>query len=52
VGIEKNEMSAVCSADWEARGIYRVLVDKSEGKRSLGIPRGRWGIILRWTFDK
>jgi hypothetical protein len=24
------------------RGVYRVLVGKSEGKRPLGIPRYRW----------
>ena len=26
----------------ERRGIYRVLVGKSEGKRPLGRPRCRW----------
>jgi len=26
----------------ERRGIYRVLVGKTEGKRSLGKPRHRW----------
>jgi hypothetical protein len=26
----------------ERRGIYRVLVGKSEGKRPLGRPRHRW----------
>jgi hypothetical protein len=26
----------------ERRGIYRVLVGKPEGKRSLGKPRLRW----------
>ena len=26
----------------ERRGIYRVLVGKPEGKRSLGRPRRRW----------
>jgi hypothetical protein len=24
------------------RGVYRILVDKCEGKRSLGRPRRRW----------
>ena len=32
----------------ERKGIYRVLVGKPEGKRSLGRPRLRWWIILRW----
>jgi len=26
----------------EMRGVYRVLVGKPEGKRSLGRPRRRW----------
>jgi len=26
----------------EKRGVYRVLVEKPEGKRPLGIPRRRW----------
>jgi hypothetical protein len=26
----------------EGRGVYRFLVGKSEGKRSLGTPRRRW----------
>ena len=26
----------------ERRGIYRILVGKPEGKRSLGGPRHRW----------
>ena len=34
------------------RGVYRVLVGKSEGKRPLGRPKRRWGIILRWIFRK
>jgi hypothetical protein len=32
----------------ETRGVYGVLVGKTEGKR----PRPRWGIILRWIFKK
>jgi len=31
----------------EGRGVYRVLVGKPEGKRPMGRPRRRWGIILR-----
>ena len=26
----------------KGRGVYRVLVDRSEGKRPLGRPRRRW----------
>ena len=40
--IEKNEMGGACNAYGERRGVYRVLVGKSEGKRSLGRPRLRW----------
>ena len=39
----------------ERRGVYRGLVGKPEGKRPLGRPRRRWGIILRWickNWDK
>jgi hypothetical protein len=34
--IEKNEMGGACSVYRERRGVYRVLVRKSEGKRPLG----------------
>ena len=36
----------------EGRVVHRVLVGKPEGKRPLGRPRRRWGIILRWIFRK
>ena len=36
----------------QGRGVHRVLVGKPEGKRPLGRPRRRWGIILRWIFRK
>jgi hypothetical protein len=36
----------------ENRGVYRVLVGKLDGKRPLGRPRRRWGLILRWIFRK
>ena len=31
----------------EERGVYRVLVEKSEGKRPLGRPRCRWADNIR-----
>jgi len=34
----------------EKRGVYRVLVWKPEGKRSLGRPKLHRSIILRWIF--
>jgi hypothetical protein len=34
------------------RGVHRVLVGKTEGKRPLGRPRRRWEDILKWIFRK
>jgi hypothetical protein len=36
----------------DRRSIYSVLVAKSEGKKSLGRPRYRYEIILKWIFRK
>jgi hypothetical protein len=36
----------------EGRGMYRVLVEKPEGKRPLRRPRRNGRIILRWIFKK
>jgi hypothetical protein len=36
----------------EGRGVYRVLVQKSEGKRPLGRPRRRWEDTIRWTLER
>jgi hypothetical protein len=36
----------------ERRGMYRVLVGKPEGKRSLGRPGVDGRIIIRWIFRK
>ena len=35
-------MGGACSTCEEKRGVYRGLVGKLEGKRSLGRPRRRW----------
>jgi hypothetical protein len=35
-------MGGACSADGEERGVYRVLVEKPEGKIPLGRTRRRW----------
>ena len=34
----------------ERRGAYKVSVGKPEVKRPLGIPRRRWGTILKWIL--
>jgi hypothetical protein len=36
----------------ERRGVYRVLVGKTGGKRPLGRPRLNGMVILRWVFRK
>jgi hypothetical protein len=35
-------MGRACSTNGEKRNAYKILVGKSEGKRSLGRPRRRW----------
>jgi hypothetical protein len=37
--IQSNEMDEACGTYGERRGVYRVLVDKYEGKRPFGRPR-------------
>jgi hypothetical protein len=37
---------------WEERGVYRVLVGKSEGKRPLGRPRRRWEDNIRMALQE
>jgi hypothetical protein len=34
------------------RDAYRVLVGNPGGKRLLGRPRRRWGIILKWILGE
>jgi hypothetical protein len=36
----------------ERRGIYRILVEKPEGKRPTGRPKCRCEDILQWIFRK
>jgi hypothetical protein len=36
----------------EGRGVYRVLVGKPEGKRSLGRPRHRWEDNVRMDLQE
>ena len=36
----------------ERRDAYMVLVGKPDGKRPLGRPRRRWGILLEWIVKK
>jgi len=36
----------------EKRGVYRVLVEKPEGKRPLGRPRRRWGDNIKMDLQE
>jgi hypothetical protein len=35
-------VGGTCGTHGEGRGVYRVLVGRSDGKRPLGRPRRRW----------
>jgi hypothetical protein len=50
--IEKNEMGRACNAYGEGRGVYRVLVGKTEGKRPLGRPMPRWEDNIKAGFQE
>jgi len=45
-------MGGACSAYGEKRGVYRVLVLKSEGKRPLGRPRRRWEYNIKMDLEE
>jgi len=36
----------------EERGVYRILLEKPEGRRSLGRPRRRWVDIIRMDLQE
>jgi hypothetical protein len=36
----------------EMRNSYKMLFGKPEGKRPLGRPRRRWGVLLEWMLAK
>jgi hypothetical protein len=50
--IENNEMDGACSVYGERRGVYRVLVEKPEGKRPLGRPRRRWEDYIKMDLQE
>ena len=50
--MEKNEMGGACSTYGEMRGVYRVLVEESEGKRPLGRPGPRWEDNIKMNLQK
>jgi hypothetical protein len=50
--IEKNEIGEACSTYGGRRDIYRILVEKPEGKRPLGIFRRRWEDNIKIYLQK
>jgi hypothetical protein len=38
----EDEVGGTCGTHGGGRGVYRVLVGRPEGKRTLGRPRLRW----------
>jgi hypothetical protein len=36
----------------ERKGVYRVLVEKSEGKRTLGRSRNRWEYNIKMVLQE
>jgi hypothetical protein len=38
----KDKLGRACNMTGEKRNIYRILVEKPEGKRALGRQRRRW----------
>jgi hypothetical protein len=50
--VKEGEMGRVCSTYEEKRNAYRILVGNPERKRPLGRPGRKWGIILKWIFEK
>jgi hypothetical protein len=45
-------MGGACGTYGGQRDSYRVLVERLEGRRPLGRPNHRWGIILSWNLKK
>jgi hypothetical protein len=44
-------MGGACSSDGGGRDVYRISVEKYEGKRPLGRPRRRWedNVKMEWN---
>ena len=45
-------VGGACSANGASRGVYRVVVAKPEGKRTLGIPGRRWEFNIKIDLQK
>jgi hypothetical protein len=45
-------MGETCNADGDEKGVYRVLVGKTEGRRTLGRHRRRWEDNIRMDLQE
>ena len=45
-------MGRACSTYGESRGLYRVLVGKSDRKKPLGRPRRKWKDNIKMTLQE
>jgi hypothetical protein len=45
--LNASEMDGLVARMGEMRNVYKILVEKSEGKRPLGRPRRRWEDNIR-----
>jgi hypothetical protein len=45
-------VGGTCGMHGEGRGVYRVLVRRSEGKRPLRRPKRRWGDNIKMDLRK
>jgi hypothetical protein len=49
---QKNEVGGACSTYGNGRGVYRVLVGKTVGKRPLGRPKRIWDNNIKMDLQK
>jgi hypothetical protein len=40
--MKEDEVGRICGTHGKWRSVYRVLIERPEGKRPLGRPRHRW----------
>jgi hypothetical protein len=50
--IVEDEMGEACSTHGEMRKACKILVGRPDGKISLGRPKQKLGIILKWILRK
>jgi hypothetical protein len=36
----------------EMRNAYKILVRKPEGSKSLGMPKNRWEVNIKWILKE